>query len=86
MVYDKNCVFYGIGTIKTGSTDNEFLTIMVQSGHLLRKAFLFDKYNVSYIYMGNSERNNYGISSEEAFLQNFEVEYQSGDVTLYRRK
>lgn len=47
---------------------------------------LFEKYNVSYIYIGNSERNNYGISSEDAFLQNFEVEYQSGDAALYCRK
>ena len=47
---------------------------------------LFDKYDVSYVYIGSSERSNYGISSEDAFLQNFEVVYQSGDVILYRRK
>lgn len=47
---------------------------------------LFDKYDVSYVYIGSSERSNYGISSEDAFLQNFEMAYQSGDVILYRRK
>jgi hypothetical protein len=47
---------------------------------------LFDKYGVNYIFISSSERSNYGIVSEDAFLQYFEVEYRSGEAVLYRRK
>ena len=47
---------------------------------------LFDKYGVNYIFISSSERSNYGIVSEDAFLQYFEVAYRSGEAVLYRRK
>lgn len=46
---------------------------------------LFDKYNVKYVYISDSERSKYSIVSEDAFLKNFEVMHQEGSVTLYRR-
>lgn len=47
---------------------------------------LFDKYNVKYIYVSNSERNNFNITSDDIFLENAELVHQEGDVCLYRRK
>lgn len=47
---------------------------------------LFDAYGVEYVYIGNSERYDYSIVSEEAFLENFELVHQEGDVSLYERK
>ena len=47
---------------------------------------LFDKYGVNYIFRSSSARSNYGIVSEDAFLQYFEVAYRSGEAVLYRRK
>lgn len=47
---------------------------------------LFDQYNVKYVYISNSERYNYTITSEEAFLENFDKVYEVGTATLYRRK
>ncbi len=47
---------------------------------------LFDQYHVKYIYMSNSERYNFSISSEDAFLENFEEMHREGDTILYRRK
>lgn len=47
---------------------------------------LFEQYHVKYIYIGNSERYNYLITSEDAFSENFEEECRIGDVVLYRRK
>lgn len=47
---------------------------------------LFDKYNVKYIYISNSERNNFNITSDDIFLENAELVHQEGDVCLYRRK
>ena len=46
---------------------------------------LFDKYDVKYIYLSDSERYNYSITDEEAFLEHFEVVHQEGSVVLYRR-
>ena len=46
---------------------------------------LFDKYHVKYVYLSNSERYNYSVTSEERFLQYFEVAHREGDVVLYRR-
>lgn len=47
---------------------------------------LFDKYNVKYIYVSNSERNNFNIISDDIFLENAELVHKEGDVCLYRRK
>lgn len=47
---------------------------------------LFDKYDVKYVYISNSERYNYGILSEDAFLEHFEVMHREGSVTLYKRR
>lgn len=47
---------------------------------------LLDKYNVSYVYIGPSERTSYAIVSEDAFRQNFTEVYREGDVVLYKRK
>lgn len=46
---------------------------------------LYDKYHVKYVYLSNSERYNYSVTSEEGFLQYFEVVHREGDVVLYRR-
>lgn len=46
---------------------------------------LFDKYDVKYIYLSDSERYNYSITDEEAFLEHFKVVHQEGSVVLYRR-
>lgn len=45
---------------------------------------LFDKYNVKYIYVSNSERNNFNIISDDIFLENAELVHKEGDVCLYR--
>ena len=45
---------------------------------------LFDLYQVKYVYIGDSERNSYGISDESAFANDFEIVHQIGEVTLYR--
>lgn len=47
---------------------------------------LFSQYNVKYIYVSNSERNNYNITSDDIFLENAELVHQEGDVCLYRCK
>lgn len=47
---------------------------------------LFDKYDVKYVYISDSERYNYGILSEDAFLEHFEVMHREGSVTLYKRR
>ena len=46
---------------------------------------LFDKYDVAYVYICDSERYNYNITSEDAFLENFELIHQEGRVNLYKR-
>lgn len=47
---------------------------------------LFDQYHVEYIYISDSERYNYGITSEEGFLEYFELFHQEGNISLYFRK
>ena len=47
---------------------------------------LFDKYHVKYIFISNSERYNYTILSEDAFLENFKEVHRVGDIVLYQRK
>ena len=47
---------------------------------------LFDKYQVKYVYIGKSERETYAIESEDAFLENFALIEQLGDISLYQRK
>lgn len=46
---------------------------------------LYEKYDVSYVYIGASERLAYAIISEEAFAQNFTEVCRKGDVVLYKR-
>lgn len=46
---------------------------------------LYDKYDVDYVYICNSERYNYSITSEDAFLENFQLVHQEGSVNLYKR-
>ena len=45
-------------------------------------------YGVAYIYVGNLERNTYGIdgrlTGQNKFSENLEVAYQNGSVTIYR--
>lgn len=47
---------------------------------------LFNQYNVKYIYISNSERNNFNITSDDIFLENAELVHQEGEVCLYRCK
>lgn len=47
---------------------------------------LFDKYQVKYVFIGNSERYQYLITSEDAFTENFCEVHRVGDVVLYERK
>lgn len=46
---------------------------------------LFDQYDVEYVYISDSERYHYGIVSEEAFLENFDLLHQEGNISLYCR-
>jgi YYY domain-containing protein len=47
-------------------------------------ASLLDQYNVSLIYYGRLERNDYGITPQDKFDENLEVAYKSQGVTIYR--
>ncbi len=46
---------------------------------------LFDKYHVKYIYLGESERQNYEIMMENDFAETFELVHTEGDISLYKR-
>lgn len=46
---------------------------------------LFDKYDVKYVYLSDSERYSYSVTREEEFLKYFEIVHQEGNVVLYRR-
>lgn len=46
---------------------------------------LFDKYHVKYVYVSDSERNNYQMQSEEDLLENFEIVHKEGNIILYKR-
>lgn len=46
---------------------------------------LFDKYNVEYVYVSDSERYNYSMQSEVDLLENFEIVHREGNVILYKR-
>ncbi len=64
-------------------TQEEDVGIMYQNPEDMT---LFNQYDVKYIYMSDSERYNYGILSEDAFLEHFEVIHREGSVTLYKRR
>lgn len=46
---------------------------------------LFDKYHVKYVYVSDSERNNYQMQSEADLLENFEIVHREGNTILYKR-
>jgi len=47
-------------------------------------AALLDKYEVSLIYYGTLERNDYGVRLPEKFENNLEVAYENQGVTIYK--
>ena len=46
---------------------------------------LFDRYQVKYIYLGGSERQNYEIMLENDFAETYELVHTEGDISLYKR-
>lgn len=58
----------------------EYLMLTEPGNH----AFLFDEYNVDYIYISSIERNNFDVD-EDWFSENTQLIYDAGGVRIYSR-
>ncbi|MBE2221679.1 MAG: hypothetical protein IAF02_09075 [Anaerolineae bacterium] len=73
----------GPGTQEPGLRDPAVRDIYSQPDWLFT-ARLLDQYNVSYVVVGNLERDTYGPQVNEKFAGNLDVAFQNESVTIYQ--
>ncbi len=55
-----------------------------ESPNLDAVSFLLDEFNVAYIYVGDLEREQYGLDGLDKFVANLEIAFANDRVTIYR--
>ena len=74
------------GTYDEPSQRRPEVDILYNSVDTAQTLTLMDKYDITYVYVGPLEREQYNPSGLAKFEQLMDVVYQQGDVTIYQRR
>jgi uncharacterized membrane protein len=74
------------GTYDEPSQRRPEVDILYNSVDTAQTLTLMDKYDITYVYVGPLEREQYNPSGLAKFEQLMDIVYQEGDVTIYQRR